>query len=43
MFSNFDSDLNTNDKFTCELSARGADGSPSVVGQGNSGSGPYGV
>jgi hypothetical protein len=37
MFNNLDSDLNAKDKFTCELSACGVDGSVSVVGRGNGG------
>jgi hypothetical protein len=41
MFNNLNFDLNTKDKFTCELSARGVDGSPDVVGRGNGGGVPY--
>jgi hypothetical protein len=32
MYNNLDFDLNAQDKFTCELSARRVDGSPGVVG-----------
>jgi hypothetical protein len=32
MFNNLESDLNAKDKFTCELLARGVNGSPGVVG-----------
>jgi hypothetical protein len=32
MFNILDSDLNAKDKFTCEFSVRGIDGSPGVVG-----------
>jgi hypothetical protein len=32
MFNNLNSNLNTKENFTCELSARGIDGSPGVVG-----------
>jgi hypothetical protein len=34
MFNKLDSDLNANDKFTCELSVCRVDGSPGVVGRG---------
>jgi hypothetical protein len=42
MFNNIDYDMNTKDKFCCELSTHGVDGSPSVVGRGNGGNVPYG-
>jgi hypothetical protein len=42
MFNNLDSNSNVKDKFTYELSTRGVDGSPGVVGRGNGGSVPYG-
>jgi hypothetical protein len=32
MFNNLDSDLNAKERYTCELSTRGVDGSPSLVG-----------
>jgi hypothetical protein len=43
MFNNLDSGLNAKYEFTCELSTRGVDGSPSVVVRGNGGGGQYRV
>jgi hypothetical protein len=37
MFNNLDFDFNKKDKFTCELTACGVDGSLSVVGRENDG------
>jgi hypothetical protein len=42
MFNNLSFELNKKDKFTCELSEHGVDGSPSAVGQGNDGGVLYG-
>jgi hypothetical protein len=41
MVNNLDFDLRAKDKFTCELSVRGVDGSSGVVGRGNDGGIPY--
>jgi hypothetical protein len=39
--NNLDFDLNVKDKFTCELSTCGIDGSPDVMGRGNDSGVPY--
>jgi hypothetical protein len=42
MVKNLNSNLNKNDKFTCDASGCGVKGSPNAVGRGIYDGGPYG-